>query len=92
MSGLQQHLRATMAGHLGIAVAQLEDDVALADIGLDSIQIVEMVISLEHWAGRSLDLSEVAVQLNGNPTVGEFLALLEERLGAGSGNARHGTR
>jgi natural product biosynthesis luciferase-like monooxygenase protein len=63
--------RAELRDRLGDDVA-LDDQLALADLGLDSEQLVEMHVRLEEWLGRPVELNEVWA----NPTIGSLAAAL----------------
>jgi acyl carrier protein len=81
VSGLQLDLRRMIARQLGLPEHVLNDDVALEDIGLDSMQIAEIVIAIERDTTRPLDISDLSEEIEPGQSLGQFITLLEERIG-----------
>lgn len=80
MSPLQLELRAIIAGQIGISESILREDMALEDIGLDSMQIAEIVIAIERRATKRIDLADLADHLDGDPSLGQLLRVFERKL------------
>lgn len=59
----------------------LDESARLVDLGLSSLQVVEVMLDLEDRFGVSIEVTAVSPA----STVGEFLAWLSVRLGAPGG-------
>jgi acyl carrier protein len=77
---LELELRRLIAQQLGVSDTALRDDMALADIGLDSIQIAEVVIGIERRATKPIDISDLTDQIDADTSLGGLLRLVEQRL------------
>ncbi len=69
-----------IAQQIGISEAILKEDVVLADIGLDSMQVAEIVIAIERRARKPLDISDLSDQLDADCSLGQFMHLVEQKL------------
>jgi acyl carrier protein len=76
---LRQNLRDKMEGDTGETFADLSDTINLrTDLGLDSIDFVQLVIGIQTDHGIQLDSKELEKVV----LVGEFLDLLQSKLAA----------
>ncbi len=70
-----EEIRKAFAEKLG--VEELDESKALKDLGLDSLDVVEMCLDMEEKAGVQFETSELA----SFKTVGDLLKALEKKLG-----------
>ena len=80
MSLSRQDLRRMIAQQLGLPEHVLRNDVALEDIGLDSMQVAEIIIAIERSTTRPFDTSDLSNHLEPGQSLGHFIAVIEERL------------
>ncbi len=70
-----EEIRKAFADKLG--VDSLDENKALKDLGLDSLDIVEMCLDMEEKAGIQFETSELA----SFKTVGDLLKAIEKKIG-----------
>lgn len=70
-----EEIRKAFAERLGVET--LDESKALKDLGLDSLDIVEMCLDMEEKAGVQFETAELA----SFKTVGDLLAALEKKIG-----------
>jgi acyl carrier protein len=80
MSPLQKELRRMIARQLGIGETILQEDIRLADIGLDSLQVAEIVIAVERRTSKLIDISDLGDLLDVDATLGQLLHMIEQKL------------
>ncbi len=78
---MSQELVPLMARLLQVEVTRLQPEVKLTDLVTESFVLIEFVISLQ----EELDLVLTHDDFNGVLTVGDLLALVQERLAQGAG-------
>ena len=78
---MSQELVPLMARLLQVEVTRLQPEVKLTDLVTESFVLIEFVISLQ----EELDLVLTHDDFNGVVTVGELLALVQDRLAQGAG-------
>ena len=76
MSDIGTQVRDILAFHLGIDAAQLADDTRFADLGADSLDVVEIVMSCEERFGIAIPNREAT----GLATVGDAVRCVEAQL------------
>ena len=75
--GVAEGLREIMAARLGLSAEQLVPEARLAeDLGLDSLDAVELAISVE----RKFDIEVPEEELTKLKTVADMVALVESRV------------
>ena len=75
--GVAEGLREIMAARLGLPAEQLVPEARLVeDLGLDSLDAVELAISVE----RKFDIEVPEEELTKLKTVGDMVALVESRV------------
>lgn len=62
-------------------VSEIKPESKFSELGIDSLDTVEMMMSLEERLGREIELDKKV------ETVGEFVAFVEEKLAEGSNDA-----
>lgn len=70
-----EEIRVAFAERLGVET--LDESKALKDLGLDSLDIVEMCLDMEEKAGVQFETAELA----SFKTVGDLLTALEKKIG-----------
>ena len=70
-----QKLAEIIAEHLEIDVADISEETTFEDLGVDSLDTVEMVMKLEDDLGVELELEGALA------TVGELVRFIESKLG-----------
>lgn len=79
---VREALAAAVARHRpGPGPGPLDESTRLVDLGLSSLQVVEVILDLEDRFGVTIEVTAVSPA----STVGEFLAWLSGRLGAPGG-------
>lgn len=83
------NLKSILADHLGIDISQLTDDRSLGDLGLDEVDIEELLLALEEELDTASDAPTFApltlpflgtdVPLTPDSTVGELMAYIHPR-------------
>ena len=83
------NLKSILADHLGIDISQLTDDRSLGDLGLDEVDIEELLLALEEepdttsdaptFAPLTLPFLDTVVPLTPDSTVGELMANIHPR-------------
>lgn len=71
MSSILEELRDLVAENRGLMLSKINEDTKFADIGFDSIDKVEMIMSVEEKFNVILD-NDIAVE-----TVGELAKIIE---------------
>nr|ABO15877.1 acyl-carrier protein [Streptomyces sp. UC 11065] len=69
---IQDWLVERFAAHLGVPEEQIAADAYIDELPLDSVDAVAVVVELERWFGRQLDVWEV----RRHPTIGELADFL----------------
>lgn len=64
-----------IAGHIGIAASDVTPDTTFEDLGIDSLDTVEILMDLEEELGTQLVLDEKL------ETVGQFHQFIQSKLG-----------
>ncbi len=70
-----EEIRKAFAERLGVEA--LDESKALKDLGLDSLDIVEMCLDMEEKAGIQFETAELA----SFKTVGDLLSAIEKKIG-----------
>ena len=78
MSDIGTQVRDILAFHLGIDASQLGDDTRFADLGADSLDVVEIVMSCEERFAIEIP-NRVATRL---ATVGDTVRFIEAKMAA----------
>lgn len=73
MSKILEELRELVADNRGLMLSKVNEDTKFTSIGFDSIDKVEMIMSVEEKFGVTLD-NNIAVE-----TVGELAKIVEEK-------------
>lgn len=66
-----------------VTLDEIRDDMTLAEIGIDSLNIVELLLSAEELFHVSVD--PAALELNGFTTVGDFIVQVSRNAAATAG-------
>lgn len=76
---MEESARKVIAEHLGVSQALILDTVSFRSLGADSLDLVSLTMAFE----EAFDLHIPDDQAEGCTTVGDAMALLSARLGAG---------
>lgn len=63
-----------IAEHIGVDASEIKEETAFADLGIDSLDTVEIMMDLEDELGTQLVLDEKL------ETVGDFLKFVQKKL------------
>ena len=74
---IAEEVRKVIAFHLAVAVTELTEDAKLADLGADSIDLYEVIMSLEDKFGITIDDRDAQRFV----TVGDAIAFVKGEVG-----------
>jgi acyl carrier protein len=81
-------IKRLIAAELHIEVTSISDDMTIEDLGLDSLSLAEVVISLEKHFERPIDTTTFAEDLNAQVRVGPLLEIFRKALSVGDVECR----